>query len=247
MLAGSLLLLADSCGRLEAVQFRHLHIHEHEVEAPAFEGREHLPAVADRNDFVPESFKRMNGDFAADRIILGQQQPQGSWPGNTDAAGSPGRPWLDRLESQRNEDGVEQLGRAHRLNQIRMDAEGAAAADILSLVGRRKQQDNGRLHPVLPPKLSSEGETVHPRHRSVEQDQLKWLPAAMAVFHWESADGPSGTVVGDRHQSCAISVKVSRLAGLSSTTRTRKPASFSKSTLPIWVDVLACWRSIAVK
>ena len=71
--AGGLFLGADSGGGLQAVQERHLHVHEHRIKALLRHGSHGGLAVADDDDRVALLLKQTDGQPLVDRVVFGQQ------------------------------------------------------------------------------------------------------------------------------------------------------------------------------
>ena len=86
---------ADGGRRLEAVHLRHLHVHEHHVEAFLRERVERRPAAADHRRHVAGLPEQAQHQLLVDHIVLGEQEAQrtaGDGRGARDrASGSPSR------------------------------------------------------------------------------------------------------------------------------------------------------------
>ncbi len=68
---------ADGQGGLQAVHFRHLHVHQHEVELLVSHGGHRLPAIAGNRHLVAVRGQQGHGQLLVDQAVLRQQDFQG--------------------------------------------------------------------------------------------------------------------------------------------------------------------------
>ena len=68
-----LLHLANQRGRLEAAHFRHLHIHEYEVELFILKSSYGLSTVVGEDDTVPSLFEKASHEFLVDVVVFGDK------------------------------------------------------------------------------------------------------------------------------------------------------------------------------
>ena len=114
----------DAAGRLEAVKFGHLHIHEDTVEFAAQHRRERLGAVVCDHGGPAQPLEHAHGDLLVDRVILGEQDAQTARVCLHRARRGHGlRPGEMKRTLWRKgvEQGVEQLRLARRLEDVGVD------------------------------------------------------------------------------------------------------------------------------
>ena len=74
---GAGLAVAQAPGRLQAIDIRHFHIHEHEIEGFPGQGRKRFPTAAGDHGFVAAPAEIGGGHLDVDRVVLGHEDAKG--------------------------------------------------------------------------------------------------------------------------------------------------------------------------
>ena len=173
MLARGPLVRADGGRRLEAVHLRHLHVHEHHVEAFLRERIERRPAAADHRRHVAGLLEQAQHQLLVDHIVLGEQEAQRT---AGDGRGAPiGHPALllaDEPGAERSDDCRQQVTAPDRLRQERGDAQLAVVRAGGSAPGGGEHHDQGGTRSALLQGMAQR-EAVHIGHPGVDQDEVE--------------------------------------------------------------------------
>ena len=170
-----------------AVHHGHLHVHEHHVVAFALQGVERLLAMRSHVYRKTGIAQQLHGDELVQLVVLDQQHRRTPHRGQQCLLL---RVFQAGAASQRLADGghglhqgLEQHGRADRLDQHRLDALRARRVhDILAPIGR----DHEHLRhgaKIQRPDAPRQLDAVHARHMPIQQQQAVRVPLGHRIAH----------------------------------------------------------------
>ena len=165
---------ADGAAGLEAVELRHLDVHENDVVGGLFEPREHLASVPSDVRGVAEPREETDGDLLIDRIVLGEQDAERRRVDRRPFArglGSQAGRCFTRL-SEHLEEPIAQMREPQGLREHRGKA-GSSGFGGQGLPGRRQENEHRRLGTAHRANLPGERDTVHLGHLVIEKGDVE--------------------------------------------------------------------------
>ena len=165
--------LADPARRVEAVELRHLDVHQDDVVRPALERLDRLEPVVRDVGAVAELLEEAQRDLLVHRVVLREQ----------DAKPRPGALSVchgldllfDGAPREQAQERVVELRRLERLCEL--GGEEAARLGLRQPAERREEQERQLLGVPPVPDLAGQREPVHPRHHHVEHADVERLVA----------------------------------------------------------------------
>ena len=208
----------DLPGGLEAVELRHLHVHQHHVVGLSLDGVDGLEPVGRHVGPVPHLPEEPERDLLVDHVVLGQEDAERVAGGQVRIELPPRHAALghvDRLLGQDRDQRVEELGRLDGLVEIRGEA--LLLGPRLAAPERGEEDEGQRGSRRVPPERPRQRHAVHLRHVHVQDAEVEALVrldparALRSVSRWPAACIPQAS-------RCVVTMR--RLVALSSTTRT---------------------------
>ena len=166
----------DLAGGLEAVEFRHLQVHQDHVVRLPLDGVNRLQAVGGHVGPVAHLAEEPERHLLVDRVILGQEDPERVPARHLRvecAPRQPARRHVDGLLGQDGDQRVEELRRLDGLVEVRGEA---LAIGARLATAERREENQGQCPPRrVDPDRPGQGHAVHLRHVHVQDADVEAL------------------------------------------------------------------------
>ena len=182
--------VADQRGRLQAVQFGHLHIHKNEIKGLRFPRRNCRASIPCHCDLVSPLRQEAHREFLIGKAVLRQQNLQRT---NRRKYSRQGRFLVafDRSYSQHRHDGIEQFRLFDGLHQITGDVERLSTGDVSRSIARGEHDDQCRSQDRVAAHVLHQTEAVGLGHIDVGQHELERMARLGRRFeHRQRFGGP---------------------------------------------------------